>query len=505
MPPFPAPPAGGPQDTTANDDVLTALAASAGTFEAFLWNLDDAGATSAREFLASRSISEATARRFHVGYAPNMAGGRADVPALVDAGLMDRYGHSRFNDRLMFPVIDAAYETVGFIGRSLNDDRPPRYLRTRPFRDVPYGLHAACDKADAAGGVMVITNGVMDVLALHEAGIEHAVGCFGTSLTPRQAKRLSAYCRSVTFWTELDAAGSDWLNKACQVARDADLDTFGACNVFGNTAANALVTSGPEAMRLQLASELERQRITAAESLSAATDLHVSLVTGGGRVLDFLAACVAHPSVGVGLLRRALDQRADDLFPDRCVRRAAELLRDNIEDPHAALLKDEPEASVIVFEVIKFAARCDLPLAELLRMAIDLGVAEPVEQSALNFVDVKAWEFLGACVKYPRAGGERFLKTVFAAGVERRYFPDPGTRKAACHLAEHLPQPVVRPAEMTNENMHLWDLSSRVSLMGEAAMYLGLYDSPEALLQATWETVEHAVTGLQGMGLSVGA
>jgi DNA primase len=169
----------------------------------FRARLDDGPA---RAYLRDRGLTDATIETWELGYAPDgwdgllkhllTQGVRDDD--LLEAGLLSENErgrrYDRFRDRVMFPIRDALGRLVGFAGRVLGD-AVPKYLNTPEtplFKkgELLYGL----DKARAAvreTGEVVVVEGYMDVLALHQTGFGNAVAALGANLTKEQAELLA--------------------------------------------------------------------------------------------------------------------------------------------------------------------------------------------------------------------------------------------------------------------------------------------------------------------------
>ncbi|MDR1961754.1 MAG: DNA primase [Gracilibacteraceae bacterium] len=181
----------------------------------------------AREYLQSRKISEATAGRFSLGYAPDrwdalsgalQAEGFTESE-LVDFGLLkqreDASGsYDRFRARLMFPIFDVRGRPVAFGGRILAEEKSktaPKYLNspeTKFFQKGKYlyGMHVACRHIGIAGFALLV-EGFMDVIAVQEAGFLHAVASLGTALTRDQARLLKRHGSRVVVGYDSDGAG----------------------------------------------------------------------------------------------------------------------------------------------------------------------------------------------------------------------------------------------------------------------------------------------------------
>ncbi len=194
-----------------------------------LWESPDA--EPARAYLRERGLQEPALREFRVGYAPDawdrvIAGStRAGyaVDELLAAGLAQRSrGGSglidRFRGRLMFPWADARGRVLGFGARALAADDLPKYLNSaegevfHKGRQV-YGADLARAGAARAGAI-VLVEGYTDVIALHQAGLRHAVGSMGTAVTVEQAGELAKLAPTVLLCLDADAAGRTAMRKA---------------------------------------------------------------------------------------------------------------------------------------------------------------------------------------------------------------------------------------------------------------------------------------------------
>ena len=198
----------------------------------YLWESKEAG--KAREYLAARGLSEETLKNFGVGFAPSawdkilVAGQRAGftVAEMHLVGLVqksERGGeYDRFRARIMFPIRDPRGRTLGFGGRATRDDQKPKYVNTSETdffhkSEILYGLdraRAAMAKANRA----VVVEGYTDVLALHQAGMEGAVGVMGTAITPEQVATLSGTVDEVVLAMDADEAGEEAMLRAQRVA-----------------------------------------------------------------------------------------------------------------------------------------------------------------------------------------------------------------------------------------------------------------------------------------------
>jgi DNA primase len=205
---------------------------TAAYYASFLWESKEAG--KARDYLASRGLGEEALRAFGVGYAPSawdkilvrgqQAGFR--VPELHDVGLVQRNQrggeYDRFRSRIMFPIRDRRGRTLGFGGRAMRDDQGAKYVNTAETdffhkSQMLYGVDLA-KGAIAKAGRAVVVEGYTDVLALHQAGVEEAVGVMGTAITGEQVATLSGMVDEVVLALDADSAGQEAMLRAQRVA-----------------------------------------------------------------------------------------------------------------------------------------------------------------------------------------------------------------------------------------------------------------------------------------------
>jgi DNA primase len=190
-------------------------------FSQMLW--ENAVGATAREYLASRKVSRATAERFQLGFAPRELGlmraylsglGFTDE-RLLAAGLLVRKEEQeeprpRFRDRLIFPILDAQSHTVGFGGRLLGPGEP-KYLNSSENEvfskgRILYNLSHARNAIRKDERVIVV-EGYFDVLRLVDAGVESVVAPMGTALAESQADLLARHTKTAFLLYDSDLPG----------------------------------------------------------------------------------------------------------------------------------------------------------------------------------------------------------------------------------------------------------------------------------------------------------
>jgi DNA primase len=239
----------------------------------YLWESSEAA--KAREYLAGRGLGEEVLRAFGVGYAPSawdkilVRGQQAgfSVEELRGVGLAQR-GRSggeydRFRERIMFPIRDRRGRVLGFGGRAMRSDQGAKYVNTAETdffhkSQMLYGVDRA-KAAIAKAGRAVVVEGYTDVLALHQAGIEEAVGVMGTAITDDQVAALSGMVDEVALALDADSAGQEAMLRAQRVAAGRRIRLRVAAMPAGEDPAEMMAEDGgPERFRalLEQAEEL---------------------------------------------------------------------------------------------------------------------------------------------------------------------------------------------------------------------------------------------------------
>ncbi len=202
----------------------------------FFETLSKPEGAAAVQYIAKRGISAKMARTFGLGCAPDSWNALTDAMVkkgysaadLLDAGLVKR-GRSggvydTFRNRLMFPVIDVRGSVIGFSGRILGDGEP-KYLNspdTLVF-SKSRNLFALNLAKKSKQGRLILVEGNIDVVSLHQAGFDCAVASLGTSLTPEQARLMARYTKNVVVSYDSDTAGVKAAQRAIGILDKAGL------------------------------------------------------------------------------------------------------------------------------------------------------------------------------------------------------------------------------------------------------------------------------------------
>lgn len=131
----------------------------------------------------------------------------------------------RFRDRVMFPIIDQNGNVIGFGGRTMNPDDPAKYLNSPEVITFRKGnnLYAMNYAKASKKGCLILCEGYMDVISMHQAGFDNAVAGLGTALTPEQGRLLKKYTDRVVLCYDNDEAGRKATQRSMQVLSSLDL------------------------------------------------------------------------------------------------------------------------------------------------------------------------------------------------------------------------------------------------------------------------------------------
>ncbi len=188
------------------------------------------------QYFVNRGLSQDTLKKFGLGYSNKFSDdlyqylrkqGYEDS-ILKDSGVVAiderRGGHDKFWNRIMFPIMDANNRVIGFGGRVMGEGEP-KYLNSpeTPVFDKSrslYGLHLA---KSSRKPYILLCEGYMDVIALHQAGFDNAVASLGTAFTPGHANLLKRYTKEVYCTFDSDGAGIKAALRAIPILKEAGI------------------------------------------------------------------------------------------------------------------------------------------------------------------------------------------------------------------------------------------------------------------------------------------
>ena len=190
----------------------------------------------ALSYFRKRELSDATMQKFGLGYSDKYSDdlyrylkskGYEDE-ILKDSGLVGfdekRGGHDKFWNRAMFPIMDIHNKVIGFGGRVMGDGEP-KYLNSPETKifDKSRNLYALNFARQSKRTYMLLCEGYMDVIALHQAGFDNAVASLGTSFTSGHASLLKRYTKEVYLTFDSDGAGIKAALRAIPILKEVGL------------------------------------------------------------------------------------------------------------------------------------------------------------------------------------------------------------------------------------------------------------------------------------------
>ncbi len=200
------------------------------------YNLYKPQSNEAHSYLRNRGLSEKTIKHFGLGYSSDS---RFDLVNYLKSkhftddelfqsnlAIRSKTGRliDRFYDRVMFPIIDTKGNVVAFGGRIMSDIKP-KYLNTSdtPVFKKHHNLFALNFAKKTCQDTLILAEGYMDVIALHQAGFENTVATLGTSLTKEQVSIISRYTKEVVIAYDSDQAGQKATQRAISMFRDSNV------------------------------------------------------------------------------------------------------------------------------------------------------------------------------------------------------------------------------------------------------------------------------------------
>ena len=387
---------------------------------------------SARDYLAGRGLSRAIVTRFGIGAAPDgwshlldaMTSKGYTKQELIDAGLC-RHGkkgdgaYDFFRDRLMFPVIDVRGNVVAFSGRILGDGEPkylnsPDTIAFSKSRNM-FGLNFA---KKSKSGMLILVEGNIDVVMLHQAGFDGAVAPLGTAFTQEQARLLKQYTEKVVMAFDSDEAGRKatlralpMLEKAGIGAKVIDMGTAGDPDEFirkrGVDAFEILLGHGENHIDYRLLIIQNSCDMSKDEGrlsyLAAATDLLSEIGSGpereiyGARVAQIAGVSTEAVKNEVAKRYSAKNKKAKKDFERAVVRPTARA------QPASRELRYANTSSAIAEEGV---IRCLIREPVLIKIAAELGFSRDEFTSAFL---AKVFEIVEKRITGDREASQKFV------------------------------------------------------------------------------------------------
>lgn len=418
----------------------------------------------ARDYARQRGIDADTIKAFGIGWAPaewdglirHVGSTPERLKALEQAGMVStgergkRY--DRFRGRLMFPIHDRRGRVIAFGGRAMGEDTP-KYLNSpeTPLFHKGRELFALwqCKQASGAQARLLVVEGYMDAIALHQAGLPIAVATLGTATTPEHTERLFRTAADVVFCFDGDRAGRDAAWKALEATLPRLRDGRQAFFLFlpegedPDTMVRSEGKAGFEA-RMQAATPLSEYFF---DTLARDIDLHT--LDGRARLAERARPLVARLPDGAfrDLMAQELKSRtgADARFEHpaapatgralqhRAVRRtlvrsaialllARPSLAGELEPPHAFAELDKPGVPLLLELIELIRGRPGISTGALLEHFAGRAEAEALQKLAvaesIGDEAMQRQEFLGALEQMQRQVESQRIAVLHARQAE---------------------------------------------------------------------------------------
>lgn len=203
----------------------------------FYYKLRSEEGSQAYEYLRKRGLTDETINRFGLGFAGKISDGLyktlkkkgysddiIKVSGLVT--LSERGAYDKFWNRVMFPIMDSSNKVIAFGGRIMvQSENAPKYLNspeTEAF-SKSNNLYAQQIVRKTKRNFVLLCEGYMDVIALHQAGMDNAVASLGTALTAKQAAKIAKYADTCVITYDSDGAGVKAALRAIPILKNAGL------------------------------------------------------------------------------------------------------------------------------------------------------------------------------------------------------------------------------------------------------------------------------------------
>lgn len=245
----------------------------------------------ALDYLLGRGLSLATIKHFGLGAAPDSWDGLINHLKEKGFTLNDMYTanvigksqrgsyYDRFRKRIMFPIINIRGNVVAFSGRAMPGDEKSggKYVNTS---DTPvykksenlFGINFAKNNCSER---VILVEGNMDVISLHQAGFNYAVAPLGTAFTSEQVNLLARYTKEIVLMLDADAAGQKAIKRATQLLENTGLEVRVVVIPDGKDPDEFIKKNGPERFRALLegaVSDIEYNLLMAASGINLESD-----------------------------------------------------------------------------------------------------------------------------------------------------------------------------------------------------------------------------------------
>lgn len=245
----------------------------------------------ALDYLIGRGLSIATIKHFGLGAAPDgwdnlikhLKSKGYGIPDMIQANVVGKSQrgtyYDRFRKRVMFPIINIRGKVIGFSGRAMpgEDKAGGKYVNTSdtPVYKKSENLFAMNYAKNHCDERVILVEGNMDVISLHQAGFPNTVAALGTSFTEEQAKLLSRYTKEIVLIMDSDAAGQKAVRRASDILQNTGLQIRVVVLPDGKDPDEYIKKHGAARFKALLqgaVSEIEYKLLTAVEGIDTNSD-----------------------------------------------------------------------------------------------------------------------------------------------------------------------------------------------------------------------------------------
>ncbi len=293
----------------------------------------------ALDYYKNRGLSLKTIKHFGLGAAPDSFDAlikhlkskgysEADMVTANVVGISQRGNpYDRFRKRAMFPIINIRGNIVGFSGRAMpgEDKQGGKYVNTSdtPVYKKSENLFGINYAKNFCSEQMILVEGNMDVISLHQAGFENVVAPLGTAFTTEQANLIARYTKEIVLMLDADAAGQKAIKRAEEILRNTGLSVRVVSIPNGKDPDEFIKTQGPDRFRALLegaVSNMEYKLLMAAQGLDLNTEdgrlkylnLAAEIIATTNDVME-RDIYIGRLSDKYGVSRTALNAKVDEL------------------------------------------------------------------------------------------------------------------------------------------------------------------------------------------------
>ncbi len=245
----------------------------------------------ALDYLTERGLSVSTVKHFGLGAAPDSWDSLINhlkqkgftLPDMIQANVVGKSQrgsyYDRFRKRVMFPIINIRGKVIGFSGRAMpgEDKSGAKYVNTSdtPVYKKSENLFAMNFAKNYCDERIILVEGNMDVISLHQAGFQNTVAALGTSFTAEQAKLLSRYTKEIVLMLDADSAGQKAIKRAGEILQHTGLEVRVVLLPDGKDPDEYIKKHGAARFKALIegaVSEIEYKLLTAAEGIDTGSD-----------------------------------------------------------------------------------------------------------------------------------------------------------------------------------------------------------------------------------------